>query len=325
MLKIRQLLRPLAILMAAATLGIAPLPAAMADGPVLTLVVGASPGGTTDRVARGIAKEMSDILKQTVIVENKPGAGGNIAAAYVAKAPKDGNTLLISFSSFSVNASLYKKLPFDPERDFTPITMLAEVPSVLIARKDFPARNVAELIALARKNPGAYSFAIGGIGSSLHMATASFQMDAGIKALTVPYKGTSPALQDVVGGQVDLMFASAVNVMPLLGSDRVQFLGVSSPEPIKQFPGLAPISKTLDGFTSKAWFAMFGPAGMAPDRVAEINHAAVEGAKHADFVKLFEPEGGTVITSTPEALRDFVAADIKRYAKVVEFTGVTAD
>lgn len=296
-----------------------------ADERPLVLVVGATAGGTTDRVARGIAKEMSDILKQTVIVENKPGAGGNIAADYVSRAAKDGNTLLVSFSSFSVNASLYKKLPFDPEKDFTPISMLAEVPSVLVARKDFPANTVADLIKLAKAEPGRYSFAVGGIGSSLHMATASFEMDAGIEGLTVPYKGTSPALQDLVGGQVDLMFASAVNVLPLLGSGRIKFLGVTSPQAMTQFPGVPPISDTLNGFSSKAWFGMFGPAGIPAARVEQLNAAAVEGAKHEAFTKLFTPEGGTVVTSTPQELADFVSKDIKRYAKVVEFTGASVD
>lgn len=291
----------------------------------LVLVVGASPGGTTDRVARGIAKEMGGILKQTVIVENKPGAGGNIAADYVARSAKDGNTLLVSFSSFTVNASLYKKLPFDPEKDFSPISMLAEVPSVLVARSDFPANNVADVIKLAKEEPGKYSFAIGGIGSSLHMATASFQMEADIKGLNVPYKGTAPALQDVAGGQVDLMFASAVNVMPLLNSGRVKFLGVTSPEAMEQFPGVPPISDTIKGFTSKAWFGMFGPAGIPAARIEELNRAAVEGAKHEGFTKLITPEGGKVVTTTPEELKKFVTEDIKRYAKVVEFTGASAD
>ncbi|NYT37462.1 tripartite tricarboxylate transporter substrate binding protein [Allopusillimonas soli] len=297
---------------------------AMAESPALTLVVGASPGGTTDRVARGIAQEMSAILGQTVIVENKPGAGGNIAATEVARAPKDGNTLLVSYSSFSVNPSLYKKLPFDPEKDFSPISMLAEVPSVLVARKDFPAQSVKDLIALAKKDPGKYSFAVGGIGSSLHMATASFQMEAGIEALTVPYKGTSPAMQDLVGGQVDLMFASVVNVLPFRGTDRIKILGVTSPEPMSQFPGVPPIAQTIDGFSSKAWFGMFGPAGIPQARLEQLNRAVVEGAKQASFVKLIEPEGGTVVTTTPQELADFVHKDIERYAKVVEFTGATA-
>lgn len=298
---------------------------AHADTQPLVLVVGATPSGTTDRVARGIAKEMADILGQTVIVENKPGAGGNIAAAYVSRAAKDGNTLLVSFSSFSVNASLYKNLPFDPEKDFSPISMLAEVPSVLVARKDFPADNIADLIKLAKAEPGKYSFGIGGIGSSLHMATASFEMDAGIKGLNVPYKGTAPALQDVVGGQVDLMFASAVNVLPLLQSNRVKFLGVTSPQAMEQFPGVPPISNALSGFTSKAWFGMFGPAGIPQARIDQLNKAVREGARREAFTTLFTADGGTVVTSSPAELTDFVAKDIKRYAKVVKFTGASVD
>src|SRR5690606_21961496 len=169
-------------------------------------------------------------------------------------------------------------------KDFTPISMLAEVPSVLVARKDFPASDVASLIKMAKKEPGRYSFGIGGVGSSLHMATASFEMDAGIEGLSVPYKGTAPALQDLVGGQVDLMFASAVNVMPLYGSDRVKFLGVTSPEPMKQFSSTPPISNTVDGFTSKAWFGMFGPAGMSKERVEQLNQAVTEGARREGFI-----------------------------------------
>lgn len=298
---------------------------AVAEQAPLKLVVGASPGGTTDRVARGIAQEISGILGQTVIVENRPGAGGNIAADTVARAPKDGNTLLVSFTSFTVNASLYKQLPFDPEKDFTPISMLAEVPSVLVARKDFPASDISGLIALAKKDPGKYSFGVGGVGSSLHMATASFEMDAGIEALSVPYKGTAPALQDLLGGQIDLMFASAVNVMPLYGSDRIKFLGVTSPEQMKQFPSTPPIGETVKGFSSKAWFGMFGPAGMSQERIDQLSKAVIEGAKRESFIKLFEPEGGTVVTNTPEEFAKFVSADIKRYAEVVKFTGVTAD
>lgn len=309
-----------------AALAVLPLGASLAQtNKPITLVVGASPGGTTDRVARGIAKEMSDLLKQTVIVENKPGAGGNIAADTVARSSKDGDTLLVSFTSFSVNASLYKKLPFDPKKDFTPISLLAEVPSVLVARKDFPANNMTELIALAKKNPGQYSFAVGGIGSSLHMATASFQMDAGIEGLTVPYKGTAPALQDLIGGQVDLMFASAENVLSLVGTDRIKFLGVTSTEPMKQFTGVPPISNTVPGFMSKAWFGMFGPAGMQPERLHALNKAVVEGAARASFIELMTPAGGEVVTNTPQEFTDYVAKDIEHYAKVVEFTGATVD
>ena len=290
-----------------------------------TLVVGASPGGTTDRVARGIATELSDLLKETVIIENKPGAGGNIAATEVARAPKDGSKLLVSFTSFSVNASLYKQLPFDPIKDFTPISILAEVPSVLVVRKDFPANNVQDLIKALKEKPGAYSFALGGIGSSLHMATANFQMVTNTEGINVPYKGTSPALQDLIGGQVDIMFASVENVRPLFGSDRVKFLGVTSAEPLEQFPGIPAVQDTVQGFTSKAWFGLFGPANMDPARLEKISQAVQEGAKRQSFVDLMTHGGGQVITQTPTEFADFVQKDINHYAEVVKFTGASAD
>ncbi len=303
-----------------------PLAAVHAQAPKpITLIVGASPGGTTDRVARGIAQEMSDILGTTVIVENKPGAGGNIAADQVARSAKDGNTLLVSFTSFTVNASLYKKLPFDPQKDFSPISILAQVPSVLVARKDFPANNVEELIKLGKSKPKELSFALGGIGSSLHMATANFQMVTGIEGLNVPYKGTSPAIQDLVGGQVDLMFASVENVLPLLDSGRIKFLAVTSDKPLKQFPGLPPVSDTVPGFTSQAWFGMFGPAGMSPERLAELNKAAVEGAKRPSFISLMTHGGGQVVTNTPTEFAEFIKKDIAHYADVVKFTGASVD
>lgn len=312
--------------LAAGALAVLPLAGGMAQAAeTITLVVGASPGGTTDRVARGIATEMADLLKQTVIVENKPGAGGNIAANEVARGPKDGSKLLVSFTSFTVNASLYKQLPFDPIKDFTPITILAQVPSVLVVRNDFPANNVAELIQALKQKPGEYSFAIGGIGSSLHMATANFQMVTDTKGINVPYKGTSPALQDLVGGQVDIMFASVENVRPLFGGDRVKFLGVTSAEALEQFPNVPPVQDTVKGFTSQAWFGMFGPADMDPERLKQISAAVREGAKRTNFIELMTHGGGKVLTQSPEEFAEFVRKDIEHYAEVVKFTGASVD
>jgi tripartite-type tricarboxylate transporter receptor subunit TctC len=312
--------------LAAGALAVLPLAGGMAQAAeTITLVVGASPGGTTDRVARGIATEMADLLKQTVIVENKPGAGGNIAANEVARGPKDGSKLLVSFTSFTVNASLYKQLPFDPIKDFTPITILAQVPSVLVVRNDFPANNVAELIQALKQKPGEYSFAIGGIGSSLHMATANFQMVTDTKGINVPYKGTSPALQDLVGGQVDIMFASVENVRPLFGGDRVKFLGVTSAEALEQFPNVPPVQDTVKGFTSQAWFGMFGPVDMDPERLKQISAAVREGAKRTNFIELMTHGGGKVLTQSPEEFAEFVRKDIEHYAEVVKFTGASVD
>jgi len=307
----------------ALALGIAALPAAQAQQNVVRLVVGATPGGTTDTVARSIAVHMSSELKQTVVVENKPGAGGNIASDYVAKSTPDGKTLLVSFNSFSINPSLYPSLPFDTIADFTPVSMLATVPSVLVVRKNFPANNIAELIAMAKKDPGKYTMALGGIGSSLHMAGDRMKMMAGIDMLNIPYKGTSPAVTDLLGGQVDMMFASSLNVMPHLKSGAVRALGVSSLKPLKEFPGVPPIADTIPGFESNAWFAMFAPAGLPADTLATLNQAVRKATEAPQFREMLEVDSARAVSSTPQELADFVKQDIARYAEVVKFTGAT--
>jgi tripartite-type tricarboxylate transporter receptor subunit TctC len=191
------------------------------------LLVGASPGGTTDTVARALAEPMASALRQPVVVENRPGAGGNLAADVVAKSAPDGHTLLVSFTSHTINATLYPKLPFDPVADFTPITMVATVPSLLVAHPKLPASNLEALIALAESQPDTLTIAIGGIGSSLHLAGEQFKMMTGIRLLNVPYKGTSPALTDLLGGQVDLMFISLVTGTAHVRAGKLRAYGVT--------------------------------------------------------------------------------------------------
>jgi tripartite-type tricarboxylate transporter receptor subunit TctC len=301
------------------------VPSAYAQNPPVKLVVGAPPGGTTDTVARNIGANMAKLLDRTVIVENRPGAGGNIAADYVADSAPDGNTLLVSFNSFSINASLYKNLPFDPRKDFTPISMLATVPSVLVARKDFPAGNVADLIKLAKASPGKYTMALGGIGSSLHMAGERMKMMAGLDIVNVPYKGTTPAVTDLLGGQVDMMFGSTLNVMPHVKSGALKALGVTSAGPLASLPGIPPIGDTIKGFESNAWFALFGPAKLPADTLARLNDAARKAVAAPEFRRLLEQESAQAVSSTPEELKKFVNEDIDRYAEVVKFTGATVD
>jgi tripartite-type tricarboxylate transporter receptor subunit TctC len=299
-------------------------PTAIAQS-VVKLVVGAPAGGTTDTVARGIASQLTQILGRGVVVDNRPGAGGNIAADYVAKSAPDGQTLLVSFNSFSINASLYKNLPFDPIRDFTPISMLATVPSVFVARKDFPASNIAELIALVKTHPGKYSMALGGIGSSLHMAGERFKMMTGLNILDVPYKGTAPAVTDLLGGHVDLMFASSLNVMAHVKQGNLKALGVTSTEPLPPFPGVAPIGNTVRGFESTAWFALFGPAKLTADTVARLNTATRKAVASPAFNHLLAVESAHAVSSTPGELDAYVKKDIARYAEIVKFTGATPE
>ncbi|HTJ99118.1 MAG TPA: tripartite tricarboxylate transporter substrate binding protein [Bordetella sp.] len=317
--------RAIALAIAALAASVHALPALAQQTPPIKLVVGAPPGGTTDTVARSVATTMGKELGRTVIVENRPGAGGNIASDYVAKSPADGNTLLVSFNSFSINASLYKNLPFDPRKDFTPVSMLASVPSVLVTRKNFPAKDMAELINLAKANPGKYTMALGGIGSSLHMAGERMKMMAGLNIINVPYKGTTPAVTDLLGGQVDMMFGSTLNVIPHVKSGALKAMGVTSNKPLESLPGVPPISDTIKGFESNAWFALFGPANLPADTLAKLNAAARAAVAAPDFRRLLERESASAVSSTPDELKKFVNEDIDRYAEVVKFTGATVE
>ncbi|NBS47080.1 MAG: tripartite tricarboxylate transporter substrate binding protein [Betaproteobacteria bacterium] len=180
------------------------------SGAPIRILVGASAGGSTDTLARTLAGEMGRLLGRQIIVENRAGAGGNLAADAVAKSAPDGNTLLMSFTSHAINASLYPSLPFDPVRDFTALTCVATQPSVLVAHPSLPVKDVKELVAYARTRPGKLNFAIGGVGSSLHLAGDLFKMQSGLFIVNIPYRGTAPAVQDVIAGQVELMFAPLV-------------------------------------------------------------------------------------------------------------------
>ena len=223
---------------------------------------GAPAGGSTDTLARALASEMGRQLVRTVIVENRPGAGGNIAADAVAKAAPDGNTLLMSFTSHAINASLYPSLPFDPVRDFTPLTCVATSPSMLVAHPSVPAKDVRELIALAKAKPGQLNFAIGSVGSSLHLAGDAFKMQSGVFIVNIPYRGTAPAIQDVLAGQVELMFAAVGNAQAQVKAGKLKALGVTSATRLAAFPDVPAISEVLPGYESSAWFGLFAPGRM---------------------------------------------------------------
>ena len=269
--------------------------------------------------------EISRELGQPVVVENRPGAGGNIAADQVAKSTPDGTTLLMSFTSHTINASLYKKLPFDPVQDFTPSRWWPPCPACWWPRPACRLSNVAELIRLARAHPGKYNFAIGSVGSSLHMAGDMFKMMTGTYIVNIPYKGTAPAITDLLAGQVDLMFASTVNVMPHVKAGKLKVLGVTSPGPLPQFPGAEPIGNTVKGFESNAWFGLFGPAGLPREVTQALNQAVRHGLDSPAVRKRLENDGAQPVGSTPEAFAGFVREDIKRWAKVVRYSGASPD
>jgi tripartite-type tricarboxylate transporter receptor subunit TctC len=294
---------------------------AWAQSAPVRILVGAPAGGSTDTLARTLATELGRLLGRTVVVENRPGAGGNIAADAVAKAAPDGNTLLMSFTSHAINASLYPSLPFDPIKDFTPLTCVATSPSVLVAHPSLPARDVRELIALAKAQPGKLNFAIGAVGSSLHLAGDAFKMQSGAFIVNIPYRGTAPALQDVLAGQVELMFAAVGNAQAQIRAGKLKALGVTSARRLPAFPDVPAIAEVLPGYESSAWFGLFGPGQMNADLARRISDAARQAIATPDVKRRLESEGAVPVGNSPEEFARFVQSEIPRWAKVVKFAG----
>jgi len=303
----------------------APALARAQTGAPIRLWVGTPPGGSTDTIARELAPEMSRLLGRNVIVENKSGAGGNIAADTVAKSPPDGNNLLVSFTSHTINATLYPKLPYDPVADFTPLTQLVTSSSVLVAHPSLPVANAKELVAYARTRPGQLSFALGGIGSSVHLAGEAFKLQAQLFIVNIPYRGTSPAVADVVAGNVPLMFAPVVNTRALIQAGKLKALGVTSPKRLPQFPDVMAIAEVLPGFESRAWFGLFGPAKMAPELVQRLSDAARTAMQSDAIRKRLEQDAAEAVASSPADFARFVKADIARWAPLIQRSRATPE
>lgn len=285
------------------------------------ILVGAPAGGTTDTMARTLAQELGKALGRTVVVENRPGAGGNIAAEAVARAAPDGSTLLMSFTSHAINASLYPTLPFDPERDFTPLTMVSTSPAMLVAHPSFPANNLKDAMALIKRQPGRFNFAIGALGSSVHLAGEAFKMMAGLYIVNIPYRGTAPAIHDLLAGQVELMFANVGNAQAHVRAGKLKALGVTAPKRLAAFPDVPAIAEVLPGYQSNAWFGLFGPARMAPDLARRISEAARQAIQAPEVRRRIESEGASPVGNTPQEFAAFVHEEIARWAKVVKFSG----
>lgn len=291
----------------------------------IRILVGAPAGGSTDTMARALAHELGRQLSRTVIVENRPGAGGNIAADAVAKAAPDGNTLLMSFTSHAINATLYPSLPFDPVKDFTPLTCVATSPSMLVAHPSVPAKDVRELIALAKARPGKLNLAIGAIGSSLHLAGDAFKMQSDTFIVNIPYRGTAPAIQDVLAGQVELMFAAVGNAQAQVKAGRLKALGVTSARRLAAFPEVPAISEVLPGYESSAWFGLFAPGHMDAVLSKKLSDAARQAIATPEVRRRLETEGYIPVGNGPEEFGRFVQTEITRWARVVKFSGARPD
>jgi len=297
---------------------------ARAQGVPTRIIVGATPGGGTDTVARLLAAELGRVTGENFVVENRPGAGGNIAAQAVAHAEPDGRTLLVCYTSHAINATLYPNLPFDPVKDFSPISYVATAPSILLAHPSVKANTLPELIALAKSEPGKLNMALPGIGSAGHLGGEILKMEAGIDLVMVPYKGTAPAMSDLLGGQVQLMFAGAALAKGQVQGKTLKPLGISSAKRMENYPDIPPIADTLPGYDFSAWYGVLGPKGMDPKRVAQLSQASVKVLSQPENKKRLMDEGMIATGSTPEEFSTFIQKEVARWGQAVKASGATA-
>ena len=323
------------IRLAAALLSAALAPAvALAQAPEwpaakpIVYVVPFTPGGSTDIVGRTLAQKLGESLKQSVVVDNKPGQAGGIGAAYVARAAPDGYTLFGgTISTHAINASLYKKLTYDPMKDFEPVSLVARLPNVLIVNSQLGVNSVAELVALLKKDESKRTFASSGAGTSTHLAGEMFADLIGVKLTHVPYKGTPPALTDVAAGQVPFMFDQVTAALPLVKSGKLKLLAVTTGKRIALVPDLPTmIESGIPGFEMSSWQAVYAPKGTPKPIVQRLNAEIVRALKQPDVqAKLSDQLAMEIVGSTPEELRDFMAREIPRWAELVKKSGAVAD
>jgi tripartite-type tricarboxylate transporter receptor subunit TctC len=284
------------------------------------------PGGPTDTLSRIVCHQLSEITHQQFVVENRAGSGGNIGTDVIAKATPDGYTIgLYTISSQSIAPTLYAKLPYDVDKDFTPIAMLWAVPNMLMVRLDFPAKTVQELIAVAKANPGKFSFASSGSGTTPHLSGEIFNQLAGVKLLHVPYRGSAPAYQDLLGGQVDMMFDNIPGPLSLMRGGKVRCLGVTSAKRHPAVPDLPAIGEIVPGFEITSWGGVCGPAGLPPAMVAKLSALAKQALASDAVKKAYDLQGATVDWRSPADTNAKRAADQKRLAPVIKASGAKVD
>jgi tripartite-type tricarboxylate transporter receptor subunit TctC len=317
----RALLRASFLLPLAATL---PVCAQEYPRRAIRLIVPFAPGGGNDTVARAIAQSASASLGQPVVVDNRAGAGGILGAELAAKSPADGYTLFLGgVGSHAVNPNLHAKLPYDPVKDFAPITLIASAPSVLVVHPSVPARTLAEFTALAKASPGRINYASNGNGSSAQLAAVLYESMAGVQMVHVPYKGLAPALVDLLAGEVQAMFSSVVAIVPNIKAGRLRALAVTG----KRRTTLLPEVPTLDelgvpGYEAGSWYGILAPAGTPRAIVAKLHAAIVHALAQPEVRERLVGEGAEVIGSTPEAFAAHITAELARTGKLVRAAGI---
>lgn len=284
-----------------------------------------APGGASDVVARSFANKLTDYLGRQVAVENRVGAGGNVASEYVARSPADGYTILMGTLFLATNQSLYSKLSWDAQRDFAPISMVTASPLILCVHPTLPVNSTKELIALAKKRPGDLNFPSAGNGTSMHLSSELFNMMAGIKTVHVPYKGSGPGVIDLVSGQLQFMLNPMPEPMPFIQSGKLRALATSTPKRISALPDLPPVAEAVPGYETITWQGFLVPTGTPKEVVDRLHAEFIKALKDPEFAARMRAMGLELYGTTPAEFSQFIRDENVKWTKVIKATGARVD
>lgn len=292
----------------------------------ITLIVPWAAGGSTDILARVLSEGLTQSLGQSVIVENRSGASGNIGTTFVARAKPDGYTLLVgSMSTHTMNQALYSNMPFDGVKDFTPIAELALVTNTMVVHPSVPATNLKEFIAYVKERPDTVAYASAGQGSTNHLSAALFEKAAGVKMMHIPYRGGAPAVLDTVAGRTQVLFSAGTQTLPHVQTGKLKLLAVTEEKRSPLLPEVPTVAETLPGYELSVWYGAFGPAGMPPELTARLNREINLILKRPDVIKKMGDMGVLLTETTPEQFGQILTRDADKYGKLIRELGITAE
>jgi tripartite-type tricarboxylate transporter receptor subunit TctC len=288
----------------------------------IRVIIPVAPGGNVDTAMRLISGKLSELVGQSIILENKPGASTNIGNEYVAKSPPDGYTLLANTVPFVANISLYSKLGYDPDKDFVPVSLLMASPSFIAVNANFPIKNMQELIEYAKKNPEKIKYSSSGAGGITHLAVELLAYQTGTKFSHIPYKGGGPALTALMAGEVDLGVISILAGSGQMNSKRLKVLAVTSPKRLPMFPDIPTVSEYIPGYEFNSWVGVFAPKGTSPATIQFLNENITKVLRSPDLLEKVQSDGSEVIASSPEEFKKRITSEIGQWAKVIQQAGI---
>lgn len=290
------------------------------------LIVPYAPGAGQDITGRLLAQRLTDAWRQQVVVDNRPGAGSNIGSELGARAPADGYTLLLANEAMAINATLSRKLPFDPQRDLAAVSLIVINPRIFVVHPGVPAVNIKELIAFARSKPGGVSYGSSGVGTGPHLAAALLASMAKVEMTHVPYKGVAPAMTDLLGGQLQLIVSTVLSAMPQIQGGKLRGLAVTTSKRSAALPNVPTVAESgVPGYEATAWSMLMVPRQTPPALITQIHETTAKAIDNADVRKRYAAEGGEAVGSTPDAATKFLTAEIQRWAKVIKEAGVRSE